>query len=186
MNVTIPYKEKIISFLDEISPEAQKIGAVNTIKIEKERIIGYNSDYYGFKNSLSKFIPDANLKALILGDGGASKAVQQVLLDLNIEYKIVSRRKTDHSILYENINQLHYQDHQLIINTTPLGMYPDVECFPPIDYEYLTPEHYCFDLVYNPENTLFMQKCDVHRAKTKNGLEMLYLQAEKSWEIWNS
>ncbi|GAB4189040.1 MAG: shikimate dehydrogenase [Thermoflexibacter sp.] len=188
LNVTIPYKLEILPFLHEIDPAAERIGAVNVIKIhENKKLKGYNSDYYGFKISLEKFLAgNTEVKALILGTGGASKAVKVVLEDLNIPYRYVSRNSEKTDILtYNQLNKDIFSSHQLIVNTTPLGMYPLIETCPEIPYHLLGENHYLYDLVYNPENTLFMQKGAENGAKVKNGLEMLYLQAEKSWEIWN-
>lgn len=188
LNVTIPYKMEVFPFLHEIDPAAARIGAVNVIKIqENKRLKGYNSDYYGFKLSLEKFLAgNTNVKALILGTGGASKAVKIALEDLDIPYLYVSRHSEKPDILtYEQLDKEIFSSYHLIINTTPLGMYPLIETCPKLPYHLLGENHYLYDLVYNPENTLFMQKGAEKGAKTTNGLEMLYLQAEKSWEIWN-
>lgn len=184
LNVTIPYKELIIPFLDEIDETANRIGAVNTIKIQNGFAKGFNTDYHGFKYSLENSIPSTNMKALVLGSGGASKAVQKVLDDMKIEYFVVSREKE--KLTYSNLNKKIISNHKLIINTTPLGMYPNVGSYPDIPYDFLCEEHFCMDLVYNPEETIFMRKGAHKGAKVKNGLEMLYQQAEKSWEIWNT
>jgi shikimate dehydrogenase len=190
LNVTIPHKEAVIPLLDELDPAAEKIGAVNVIKVtEGNKLKGYNSDYYGFRNSLLKFLGEANpaiLKALILGTGGAAKAVIAALDNLAIPYKLVSRSGEAPILRYEELNASLLDEYRLIINTSPLGMYPKTDTCPAIPYEYLTEKHYLFDLVYNPEETLFMKKGAERGAKTKNGLEMLHLQAEKAWEIWNS
>lgn len=186
LNVTIPYKQEVIPFLDGMHPSAEKIGAVNVIKPENGKLIGYNSDYFGFKTSLEGFLEgDLSLKALILGTGGASKAVRVALEDLNIPYQYVSRTKTDTSIGYDDIDETTIKEYRLIINTTPLGMSPNVEQCPAIPYDFLTDKHYLFDLVYNPLETLFMKKGLEKGAKAINGLEMLEQQAEKAWEIWN-
>jgi shikimate dehydrogenase len=188
LNVTIPYKLEVLPFLYEIDPAAERIGAVNVIKIqENKKLKGYNSDYYGFKLSVEKFLAgNTNVKALILGTGGASKAVKVALEDLDIPYLYVSRHSEKPNILtYKQLDEDIFLSHQLIINTTPLGMYPLIETCPEIPYHLLGENHYLYDLVYNPENTLFVQKGTEKGAKTINGLEMLYLQAEKSWEIWN-
>jgi len=184
LNVTIPYKEKIISYLDELSPEAKKVGAINTIKFRDGRSEGHNTDIYGFEVSLKGLYGDNKPDdALILGTGGAAKAVQYVLEELDIMYHNVSRR---HSYVgYEDLDQGIMKSHHLIINTTPLGMRPNFDNCPKIPYEYLTEDHLLFDLIYNPEKTLFMKKGEAQGARVKNGLEMLHLQAEKSWEIWN-
>ncbi|OEK06732.1 shikimate dehydrogenase family protein [Roseivirga misakiensis] len=189
LNVTIPYKEAVFPYLDEIDPHAQKIGAVNTIKIVDKKRIGYNSDYYGFQDSLTKFF-GANPtpeKALILGTGGASKAVKVVLEDLGIDYQLVSRKSHPDCLTYtalvespELISEAH-----LIVNTTPLGMSPNIDELPEIAYDRLTENHFLYDLVYNPLKTAFMQKGIEAKCWVKNGLEMLHGQAEKSWELWN-
>ncbi|MCA0364120.1 MAG: shikimate dehydrogenase [Bacteroidetes bacterium] len=186
LNVTIPHKLNIIPLLDKIDPAAQKIGAVNVIKVAKDgKLIGYNSDYFGIKRSLEEFLGEKrSLNALILGNGGATKAVAMALEDMKIPFKIVSRQKTETTINYREANEL-LPDYKLIINCTPLGTYPNVEAFPDLDYENLTKEHFCHDLVYNPSETRFMLKAKNYGAQVKNGYDMLVYQAEKSWEIWN-
>jgi shikimate dehydrogenase len=187
LNVTIPYKESIIELLDELDEPVKKIKAVNVIKVTNGKLKGFNSDFHGFKISLLNFLEkDAKIKALVLGTGGAAKAVKAVLEDLKIHYWNVSRIATEDIISYEQLDKDIIGSFKLIINTTPVGMYPNVENAPPIPYEFLTQEHYLFDLVYNPEETLFMKKGKQAGARTKNGLEMLYLQAEKAWDIWNN
>jgi len=189
LNVTIPYKQQVQKFLDKIDDRAEKIGAVNVIKIDQGKLAGYNSDYFGFRESLLKFMHDRkNLKALVLGTGGAAKAVKVVLQDLGITFLEVSRQEKSKVVTYQHLheNKELLQTHNLIINTTPLGMSPLVDSFPAINYHDLTSRHLLYDLVYNPEETQFMQLGKEAGAKVKNGLEMLYLQAEKSWEIWNS
>ncbi len=189
LNVTIPYKEDVIALLDEIDPAAKKIGAVNVLKINsKGKIKGYNSDYFGFKSSLENFVGNnlSDIKALILGTGGASKAVKQTLIDLNIPYIYVSRNRGKSQISYKDISEEIIKDHKLIINCTPLGMHPDINTCPDLPYEALDQKHFLYDLVYNPEETLFMKKGRQKGAKAIHGLQMLILQAEKSWEIWNS
>jgi shikimate dehydrogenase len=188
LNVTIPYKLEILPFLHEIDPAAKRIGAVNVVKImENKKLKGYNSDYYGFKLSLEKFLAgNTNLQALILGTGGASKAVKVALEDLHIPYLYVSRYSEKPDVItYEQLDKDIFSSYPLIINTTPLGMYPLIETCPSIPYHLLNQNYYLYDLVYNPENTLFMQKGAERGARVKNGLEMLYLQAEKSWELWH-
>ena len=190
LNVTIPYKQQVIPLLDRLDPVAERIGAVNTIKIDSassERV-GYNSDYYGFKQSLESWLADKKVpQALVLGTGGASRAVVCVLEDVGITYRYVSRQSSSEAISYKALRQEHsLADFPLIINTTPLGMSPQVDTTPDLAYAQLTPEHFCYDLVYNPEETLFMKRSREQGAQTKNGLEMLHLQAEKSWEIWNA
>lgn len=185
LNVTIPYKQSIIPFLDELNEDAQKIGAVNTIKFLGDKKIGYNSDVYGFEQSLLPFLKSHHKEALILGTGGASKAVEYVLKKLNINYKYVSRTANNGIISYQDINEATINAHHIIINTTPLGMYPNIDAAPEIPYQYISDKHLLYDLVYNPEETLFLKKGKEKNAQTKNGLEMLYLQAERSWQIWN-
>ncbi len=189
LNVTIPHKQNVIPLLDELDDAAADIGAVNVIKILPDgKLKGYNSDYYGFKKSLEKFVGSSNLqnlKALILGTGGASKAVRKALEDLGIEYQYVSRNSSEGVISYDDIKEEVIKEHQLIINTTPLGMYPKVENCPALPYDNIGEGHYLYDLVYNPEETLFMKKGRDNGAKAIHGLEMLHLQAEKAWEIWN-
>lgn len=189
-NVTIPYKQAIIPFLDDISEEAGKIGAVNCVKIvrqgSKPRLTGYNTDVYGFRNSLLHFIPATATKALILGNGGAAKAVRYVLRELGILTLTVSRTPREaHEISYPEIHSL-LPDFHLIVNTTPLGTWPDICSCPDIPYSLLTSRHYLFDLVYNPETTEFMKRGATYGAHTHNGLEMLTGQAEKGWAIWNN
>jgi shikimate dehydrogenase len=186
LNVTIPHKVNVIPFLDEIDQAAQKIGAVNVIKVLKNnKLKGYNSDYYGFKKSLEEFLGDKKgMKALVLGNGGAAKAVMVALEDMGIEYKLVSRRKEGEAISYFRANGL-LSSHHLIINCTPLGTYPAINECPDLDYDTLTNKHYFHDLIYNPGETLFMKKAKDNGANTKNGYDMLVFQAEKSWEIWN-
>ena len=185
LNVTIPYKEKIIPYLDELNEEAADAGAVNTIKFTDGKMTGYNTDIYGFENSLVPMLKPHHTAALILGTGGASKAVACVLKKLKISFQYVSRKRSHNNISYEDLNASIIVHSTLIINTTPVGMYPDIEIAPEIPYEFITDNHLLYDLVYNPVETLFLKKGMEKRAQTKNGLEMLYLQAEKSWEIWN-
>lgn len=187
LNVTIPYKEKVISFLSELNPEAEKIGAVNTIKIEDEKLIGYNTDYYGFKQSLKPFIEINHERALILGTGGASKAVFHALNDLNIQCLFVSRNpKKENEISYNDVNEYVLKYHQIIVNTTPIGTFPKVDDKPNLNYDCINSGHLLYDLVYNPEQTHFLTEGKLKGAITLNGLQMLKLQAEKSWEIWSS
>lgn len=187
LNVTIPHKQAVMPFLDGLDASAEKVGAVNVIKIgEGGKLIGYNSDYYGFKTSLEEFIPaDTQLKALVLGNGGAAKAVIAALNDLSIPYKIVSRTKSADALGYEDL-AAEIDKYQLIINSSPVGTYPKADVCPDIPYEQLTVNHYLYDLVYNPVQTLFLQNGEAQGSKTHNGLKMLHLQAEKAWEIWNS
>lgn len=186
LNVTIPYKEAILPFLDELSDDAFKIGAVNTIKVTKNGLTGYNTDHYGFKKSLLSHINNTHKKALILGTGGASKAIAFVLNELNISYKFVSRKPTKHSLSYQSLTEQIIAEYTLIINCTPLGTFPDIEEKPSIPYQYLTSEHLLYDLIYNPEETSFLKSGKQRGAKICNGLPMLEFQAEKAWSIWNS
>lgn len=190
LNVTLPYKQSVIPFLDDISDEAGTIGAVNVIKIsrnsEKNHLTGFNTDVIGFENSLKPLLTPDISGALILGTGGASKAVAHVLKKLEIPFLYVSRNHDRGDIGYDEIDKEVIKEHQLIVNTTPLGMFPDINKAPPIPYEFLTKKHFCYDLIYNPEETIFMKKSKEYGARTKNGEEMLRLQALASWDIWNS
>jgi len=187
--VTIPYKEEVMAYLDEIDPIAKEIGAVNSIQIRQKDgqayLKGYNTDIYGFGESLADFIKGKKLSALILGTGGASKAVATALKNQHIDYKSVSRRRSETTISYEDLNEEVISNHQLIINCTPLGTSPNTEACPDLPYSNLGSDHFLYDLVYNPTTTLFMSKGIEKGAKANNGLKMLHLQAEKSWEIWN-
>lgn len=183
INVTIPYKEAIIPYLDELSQEAKEIGAVNTVLIENHKKIGFNTDAFGFKKSLQEFILIEDYQALILGTGGASKAVQYVFKDLGIAYTLVSRNSD--FLTYEEIDESIIKTHNLIVNTTPLGMSPNINHCPNIPYQYLSSNHYLLDLIYNPEKTLFLTKGEEKGAHILNGLPMLVNQAEKAWNIWN-
>lgn len=186
INVTIPYKETIIPFLDRINKKAKKIGAVNCIKISKKGTLkGYNTDYYGFKKSLIPLLESHHKKALILGTGGASKAVAFALRELNIEYDFVSRNANEFQFKYSELNNDVFKEYTIIINTTPIGTSPNIDECPPLDYSLFTDKHIAYDLVYNPEKTKFLKKAKSYGAKIKNGYEMLVLQAEKSWKIWN-
>lgn len=183
LNVTIPYKEKIITYLDEVDKAASKIGAVNTIAIKDNKLIGYNTDYIGF---IESFKNNLNFKnALILGTGGASKAIQYALNIKNINFDIGSRKNNKKYISYDLINEK-IKDYDLIINTTPLGTFPDVSKKPKINYNLINENHFCYDLIYNPEKTSFLKECEKKGARIMNGLEMLKSQAEESWIIWNS
>ena len=184
LNVTIPYKEKIIPFLDELDETAANIGAVNTIKFSNGKKIGYNTDCFGFEMSLKPLLKPHHTHALILGTGGASKAVEYVLKKLGIDFHYVSRTKSAKAIAYEEVNDLIIQNSTLIINSTPIGMYPNVNDAPDIPYQFITDKHLLYDLIYNPEETQFLKEGKERGAQTKNGLEMLHLQAERSWQIW--
>ena len=183
LNVTIPYKEKIITYLDQVDKAASIIGAVNTIAKKDNKLIGYNTDYIGF---IESFKNNLNFKnALILGTGGASKAIQYALNIKNINFDIGSRKNNKKYISYDLINKK-IKDYDLIINTTPLGTFPDVSKKPKINYNLINENHFCYDLIYNPEKTSFLKECEKKGARIMNGLEMLKSQAEESWIIWNS
>ncbi len=189
LNVTIPYKEKVIPYLDELDKQAAAIGAVNVIKIirnkgGKPKLIGYNSDIIGFTQSIQPLLQSHHKKALILGTGGASKAVFHGLKNLGIEAKFVSRTARFGMLTYEELNAEIIKEYTVIVNCTPVGMYPKVDACPDIPYEAITSEHLLYDLLYNPNITLFMKKGEAKGTVTKNGLEMLLLQAFAAWEIW--
>lgn len=187
LNVTIPYKEDVLAFLDEIDDASAKIGAVNTIKIVDGKLKGYNTDVYGFEIALLKLIDKTKIdNALILGTGGAAKACAYILKKLEIPFKYVSRTKKSEQFTYTELSKEVIEKHQLIINTTPLGTFPNIHSYPNIPYNNLTAKHYLYDLVYNPEESQFLKRGKEQGAAMKNGLEMLYLQAEKAWEIWNT
>ena len=186
LNVTIPYKESVIELLNHIDPIAKKIGAVNTIKIDKQnKLLGYNTDYIGFKQSLESNISNQK-RALILGTGGASKAIVYALKTLNIKTLLVSRKNSKESITYEDVSNQIIKDHTIIINCTPLGTYPNIEEYPNIPYQYITERHLCYDLIYNPIKTKFLILSEKNGASIINGNEMLENQALESWKIWNS
>lgn len=184
MNVTIPYKTQVIPFLDGLSDAAKEIGAVNTIAFRDGQKIGFNTDVIGFENSLIPLLKEHHSGALILGTGGASKAVRYVCEKLGVQVQMVSRNSGPKHLSYQEISPAILRKHKLIINTTPLGMYPNVATFPDLPYWEMTDDFLVYDLVYNPEETAFLKKCKNRGATTKNGLEMLYLQAEASWSIW--
>jgi len=181
-NVTIPYKEQILPYLDGLTQEAAETGAVNCVKIQNERKVGYNTDVFGFEESLRPLLEPYHQNALVLGSGGATKAIIFVLKKLNISFKTVSRNGI---FTYKDLNREEIEKHQIIINCTPVGTFPETGKAPEIPYEFLTAKHFLYDLVYNPEKTKFLQFGEQKNAKIKNGLEMLRLQAEKSWEIWS-
>ncbi|MBF45114.1 MAG: shikimate dehydrogenase [Flavobacteriales bacterium] len=180
-NVTKPHKENIIKYLDELSPEAQVIGAVNCVKNNGGKLVGHNTDYLGFLNSIKPILKTHHKNALILGNGGASKAVVYALKKLNITFKIVSRNS---SFDYNDVDKKCIAKHHIIINCTPLGTFPKIDNFPEIRYECLSKNHILYDLVYNPEITLFLSYGKEKNCIVKNGMEMLTIQAEKSWNIW--
>ena len=184
LNVTIPYKEKIINYLDEVSDQAKEIGAVNTICFENERKIGYNTDIFGFSKSLQvNEINDID-SVLILGSGGAAKTIAYFCINNNIPYNIVSRKPSKSYISYKNLDELYFKNKVLIVNCTPVGTFPSVDNCPALPYKLISNENVFFDLVYNPLETLFMKKGKEKGCKTLNGYEMLKFQAEKSLEIW--
>lgn len=186
LNVTVPYKETIIPFLDELSEKARIIGAVNTIKIMKDgKLKGYNTDYFGFQKSLEPKLQPHHKKALILGTGGASKGVSYALNQLGIEVTFVSRNASDKVLVYSQITPEIFNEHKIIINCTPIGTSPKIDECVPIPYDCISEKHIAFDLIYNPSETLFLKKAKKQDAEIQNGLEMLLFQAEKSWEIWN-
>ena len=186
LNVTIPYKEEIIPYLNKLSKKAAQIGAVNVIRFTKKGTLkGYNSDYYGFKKSLQPLLQSHHKKALILGTGGAAKAVAFALNELGILYTFVSREEKEGMIDYNRINATTFDNYHIIINCTPLGTSPNIKDFPLLPYQFFTEKHIAFDLIYNPEETQFLKKAKKKGAITKNGYEMLVFQAEKAWKIWN-
>jgi shikimate dehydrogenase len=202
LNVTIPHKLSVLKYLDWIEHDAKNAGAVNCIRIYPEspveaafsgevgikghnfRLEGFNTDIYGFQKSLRPLLKDHHDQALVLGDGGAAKAVKCVLENLGINFKVVTRKPVPGNLLFTDLRPHHIKQHTLIINTTPLGMTPNVDEYPPIPYEAITDNHLLYDLIYNPEKTLFLKKGEEQGAVIKNGYEMLVLQAERSWEIW--
>ena len=187
LNVTNPYKESIIPFLDELSIEAKEIGAVNCINIVNGKTIGYNTDAYGFGQSIKPFLDTTHGRALILGTGGASKAVAYALKKIGVEvfFATSSNKKNTNTFFYDEINEGMMSAFKLIINTTPLGLYPNINEAPALPYHLFTDKHLAYDLIYNPEQTLFLKQAKEKGAVTINGLSMLHLQAQKSWEIWN-
>jgi len=191
LNVTIPHKQSVIPYLDSLDVSAKKVKAVNVIKILSDgKKVGFNSDYYGFKVSLENWLKVlerdiSSIKAIVLGTGGASKAVQAALIDLNISFILVSRVKTNESFTYEELNAKILNENHLVINTSPVGMHPKTEEYPLLNYNFINNDHLLYDLVYNPPETSFMKLGKAKGAQVKNGLEMLHAQAEKAWEIWN-
>lgn len=189
-NVTIPYKVAILPFLDELSEEVKAIGATNCITISRElnsapRLCGYNTDIYGFQESIRPLLNENHKKALVLGTGGASKAVLYVLKKLQIPYKTVSRSKEKGHLTYDELTENLVQEHTIIINCSPVGTYPNINQCPQLPYQAITPQHLLYDLIYNPEETQFLKNGIQQGAIVKNGYEMLVLQAEKNWEIWH-
>lgn len=186
-NVTIPYKEQIIPYLDQLDKEAEAIGAVNVIKMKKNgQLKGYNTDHYGFARALEDFYPFSDKTALILGTGGASKAIEYVLKALEFDYRFVSRKPKENELSYSELNKETITHFKLIVNCTPLGTHPNIQEFPPIPYQFIGEEHMLFDLIYNPAQTEFLKMGYLKGAKTCNGLKMLEQQALKAWSIWRS
>jgi shikimate dehydrogenase len=185
LNVTLPHKQAVIPLLDEMSEEAMEIGAVNVIRVRNGKLKGFNSDIIGFTNSIKPLLQPHHRKALVLGTGGASKAIRVGLNRLGIEWTYVSRSPRDGMVTYEDITAETLQAYTVIVNCSPVGMFPKVDAAPAIPYELLSPQHLLFDCVYNPEETLFMKKGRKQGATVKNGLEMLHLQAIASWKFWN-
>ncbi len=190
LNVTIPYKEKVLVFLSDIDADAQEIGAVNTIKIDwvdgQRHLTGYNTDVYGFRLPLEEVLSSVHERALILGTGGAAKAVNWVLKSKGIQTRFVSRRpKSEDDFSYEMLNEAIISDYKIIVNTSPIGMHPNMDACPDIPYEGISKQHILYDLIYNPEQTLFLKNGAKKEATLLNGLPMLYLQAEKAWQVWN-
>lgn len=185
LNVTLPHKQAVIPLLDEMSEEAMEIGAVNVIRVRNGKLKGFNSDIIGFTNSIMPLLQPHHRKALVLGTGGASKAIRVGLNRLGIEWTYVSRSPRDGMVTYEDITAETLQEYTVIVNCSPVGMFPKVDAAPAIPYELLSPLHLLFDCVYNPEETLFMKKGRKQGATVKNGLEMLHLQAIASWNFWN-
>ncbi len=192
LNVTKPYKESVIPFLNELDTTAKEIGAVNCIKITWKNntpyLIGYNTDYYGFAQSIKPFLEPIHQRALILGTGGASKAIAYALKNVDVDFYYVTtgEKKAANYFHYSELNEYVLNAFKLIVNCTPLGMYPKTDACPEIPFEFITSEHLLYDLIYNPEETLFLQKGKLQDAVTINGLNMLKLQADKAWEIWHS
>ncbi|MBC9798209.1 shikimate dehydrogenase family protein [Sinomicrobium weinanense] len=185
-NVTIPYKEAVIPYLSGLSNKAEQIGAVNVIKVGRNDLTGYNTDYYGFQASLQPLLHEEHRKALILGTGGASKAVAFSFEELGIDHTFVSRSPAEGQLSYKDLNEDILGEYLVIVNCTPLGTFPNTENKPDIPYQHITPKHLLYDLIYNPAETLFLKEGKQRGATISNGLKMLQLQAEKAWEIWNS
>lgn len=184
LNVTIPYKSEILSYCHFLSEEVKAIGAANTLRMNKGKMEAFNTDWIGFSESLKNIRFDKNRNALILGSGGASKAIQYALKSLGIGFTVVSRSPIDSQINYFDISKSSLDEVSLIVNCSPLGMHPDIESYPEIPYNFLNSNHFCYDLVYNPKRSVFLGKSEKNGAGTKNGLEMLILQAEEAWKIW--
>jgi shikimate dehydrogenase len=186
LNVTIPYKELVIPFLNDLDETAEEIGAVNTIQYTANGLKGFNTDAYGFQNSLTSHLKDYHKNALILGTGGASKAIAYVFKKLKIPFLFVSRTPKEKQLSYKDLSKKIIQEHQIIVNSSPVGTHPNILEKPDIPYQYLTKHHFLFDLIYNPKKTAFLKEGEEKGTVITNGLRMLELQAEKAWEIWNS
>ena len=186
LNITIPYKKEVITYLNHPSSVVKSIQACNCIRRFNNELYGYNTDVIGFQKSLVPFLKPQHTHALILGTGGAAAAVEWVMQNLKIQYQFVSRREGVNTISYEKLNEQIIADYKLIINTSPVGMYPNVSDAPNIQFSAITSQHHLFDLIYNPAETLFLSKGKAQGATIQNGLEMLHIQAEESWKIWNS
>jgi len=187
LNVTIPYKQSIIPYLDDLDLHARNIGAVNAIQFVNQKLIGFNSDYLGFMDSLLPILPSKTINAIIIGKGGSSLAVAYALKQLNIDFKFVTRTPVDlNDLSYSQLDKTTISNHRLIINTTPLGMFPNISEYPLIPYQYLIKDHLVYDLIYNPEETQFLKFAKEHNATIKNGRQMLEIQADYSWKIWNN
>jgi shikimate dehydrogenase len=187
LSVTIPYKEQVLQFVDELSAEVKAIGAANSIKIHNGKLTAYNTDIVGFEKSFVKLLQPHHTKALVLGTGGASKAVQYVLRNLSVDFLIVTRNKQNsNQITYSEIDEAIMKEYPVIINCSPVGMYPDDNIAPAIPYQFISASHYLYDLVYKPAETLFLKNGKERGAAVQNGYEMLLIQAEESWRIWNS
>jgi shikimate dehydrogenase len=186
LNITIPYKESILPFLDELQEDAETIGAVNCIRFHEKKLIGYNTDHTGFQQSIQPLLQRTHRKALVFGSGGSSKSIEFALEQMGIDHLVVSRNYTKkNSLHYTDINKKHLDEYTILVNCTPLGMYPNIETCIPIDFEHINENHLLFDLVYNPTETIFLKKGRERGAITKNGYEMLTIQADESWRIWN-
>ncbi len=192
LNVTIPYKQSVIPFLDELDETAKAVGAVNCIKVESRKLIGYNTDVFGFRQSIKPFLETQHERALILGTGGASKAVAYVLKEIGIDCYFVTRNKSNNQQLttnnifnYSELNEIVMNAFKLIVNASPVGMYPNVNDAPELPYQLITSSHLLYDLVYNPIETEFLKRGKKQNASVVNGLSMLHQQAEEAWKIWN-
>lgn len=184
LNVTIPYKQEVLPYLDELDAQAEQIGAVNTIKFDGKHLIGYNTDAYGFRKSIEPLLKPNHTTALIFGTGGASKAIAFVFGQLGIDVTYVSRNPDEDQIGYGNLTRSVLENHPILVNCTPLGTHPNIDQKPDIPYSHITEKHLLFDLIYNPEKTAFLKEGEQRGAVIANGLRMLQLQADRAWEIW--